>query len=180
MTTGSFPENFKIALIKPHLKKQTLDPDLLKNYRPVSNLHFLSKIVEKVVIQRLEVHITSIDLQDYVQSAYRKQHSTETALLKIHNDIVTRLDQKKCTLLATLNLSAAFDTVDHSIVMYRLHYEYVIGGVALQWFRLYQIEIKLSRYKAENQTFIIYNVGFHKDLYLELECILCTQDSYRT
>ena len=140
LTTGLFLENFKIALIKPHLKKQTLDPDLLKNYRPVSNLHFLSKIVEKVVIQRLEVHITSIDLQDYVQSAYKKQHSTETALLKIHNDIVTRLDQKKCTLLASLNLSAAFDTVDHSIVIYRLHYEYVIGGVALQWFRLYQID----------------------------------------
>ena len=55
LTTGSFSEGFKLALIKPHLKKQTLDPDLPKNYRPMSNLHFLSKIVEKVVIQRLEV-----------------------------------------------------------------------------------------------------------------------------
>ena len=118
-----------------HKKKQTLDPDLLKNYRPVSNLHFLSKIVEKVVIQRLEVHITRNDLQDSFQSAYRKQHSTETALLKIHNDIVTSLDQKKCTLLASLDLSAAFDTVDHSILIHRLRYEYGIGGVALQWFR---------------------------------------------
>ena len=95
LTTGSIPEGFKLALIKPHLKKQTLDPDLLNNYRPVSNLHFLSKIVEKVVIQRLEVHTTIDDLQGSVQSAYRKQHSTETALLKIHNNIVTSLDQKK-------------------------------------------------------------------------------------
>ena len=140
LSFNPFPEGFKLALIKPHLKKQTLDPDLLKNYRPVSNLHFLSKIVEKVVIQRLEVHITRNDLQDSVQSAYRKQHSTETALLKIHNDIVTSLDQKKCTLLASLDLSAAFDTVDHSILIHRLQYEYGIGGVALQWFRSYLLD----------------------------------------
>ena len=140
LTTGSFPKGFKLALIKPHLKKQTLDPDLLKNYRPVSNLHFLSKIVEKVVIQRLEVDITRNDLQDSVQSAYRKQHSTETALLKIHNDIVTSLDQKKCTLLASLDLSSAFDTVDHSILIRRLQNEYGIGRVALQWFRSYFLD----------------------------------------
>ena len=92
LTTGSFPpKDFKLAVIKPHLKKQTLDPDLLKNYRPVSNLHFLSKIIENIVIQRREVHIARNDLQDSVQ--YRKQHTTETALLKIHNDIVTSLDQ---------------------------------------------------------------------------------------
>ena len=133
-------EGFKLALIKPHLKKQTLDLDLLKNYRPVSNLHFISKIVEKVVIQRLEVHITRNDLQDSVQSAYRKQHSTETALLKIHNDIVTSLDQKKCSLLASFDFSAAFDTVDHSILIHRLQYEYRIGGVALQWFRSYLLD----------------------------------------
>ena len=71
-----------------------------------------------VVIQRLEVHITRNDLHDSVQSAYRKQHSTETALLKIHNDIGTSMDQKKCTLLASLDLSAAFDTVDHSIFLF--------------------------------------------------------------
>ena len=135
-----FPGGFKLALIKPHLKKQTLDPDLLKNYRPVSNLHFLSKIVQKVVIQRLEVHITRNDLQDSVQSAYRKQHSTETALLNIHKDIVISLDQKKCTLLASLDLSAALDTVDHSILIHRLQYEYGIGGVALQWFRSYLLD----------------------------------------
>ena len=130
MTTGSFPEGFKLALIKPHLKKQTLDPDLLKNYRPVEIviLHdiayqtctFYKKNVEKVVIQRLEVHITRNYLQDYVQSAYSKQYSTETALQKIHNGIVSSLDQKKCTLLASLDLSAAFDTVDHSILIHRL------------------------------------------------------------
>ena len=60
--------------------------------------------------------------------------------MKIHNDIVTSLDQKKCTLLASLDLSTAFDTVDYSILIHRLQYEYGIGGVALQWFRSYLLD----------------------------------------
>ena len=104
----------------------------------MSNL--LSKIVEKVEIQSLEVHITRNDLQDPVQSAYRKQHSTETPLLKIHNVIITSLHQKKCMLLASLDLSAAFDSVDHSILIHRLQYEYGIGVVALQWFRSFLLD----------------------------------------
>ena len=81
LTTGSFPEGFKLALIKP-----------------------------------------------------------QTALLKIYNDIVTSLDQKKCTLLASFDLSVAFDTADHSILIHRLQYEYGIGRVALQWFRSYLLD----------------------------------------
>ena len=64
----------------------------------------------------------------------------QTALLKIYNDIVTSLDQKKCTLLASLDLSVAFDTVDHSILIHKLQYEYGIGSVALQWFRSYLLD----------------------------------------
>ena len=94
------------------------------------------------MIQRLEIHVTRKDLQYFVQSTYRKQHSTKTALLKIHNDIVTSLDQKKCTLFASLDLSAAFDTVDHSYsqTYSQTSYEYGIRGVALQWFRSYLLD----------------------------------------
>ena len=79
LTTGSFPEDFKLALIKPHLKKQTLDLDLLKNYRPVSNLHFLSKNIEKVVIQRQEVHIA----RNYLQILF-SQHTGNNTEQKLH------------------------------------------------------------------------------------------------
>ena len=165
-TTGSFHVDFKLALIKPHLKKQILDLDLLKNYRPVYNLHFLSKIIETVVIQRLEVHITINYLQDSVQSEYRKQHSTETALLKIHNVIVTSLDLKKYTLLASVDLSAEFHTIDHSILIHRFQCEYGSGGVLLQYFKSYLLNRnQIVSVKGRNSNVHHLQWGFHKDLF---------------
>ena len=69
-----------------------------------------------------------------IQSAYRSQHSTETAILKIHNDIIEGLDAGKCTVLSSLDLSAAFDTVDHTICIRRLSHLYGVDGTVLQWF----------------------------------------------
>jgi hypothetical protein len=69
-----------------------LDKDVLKNYRPVSNLSFISKILEKVVVSRLECHLQPNSLLDDWQSAYRTGHSTETALLRVHQDIILALD----------------------------------------------------------------------------------------
>ena len=89
----------------------------LSNYRPVSNLHFISKIIEKLVVQRLEDHLCKYSLFDPLQSAYRSGHSTETALVKINNDIVSSLDGGQCVILASLDLSSAFDTVDHAIFL---------------------------------------------------------------
>ena len=83
------------------------------NYRPVSNLNFISKIIEKIVMARIKCHRIRNNLHEPTQSAYKKNHSTETALLKISNDIIQSLDVKHCTILASLDLSAAFDTVDH-------------------------------------------------------------------
>ena len=81
----------------------------------MSNLQFVSKIIEKTVMARLEEHIVDNNLHDPSQSAYKKCHSTETDLLKINNDILASLDNKHCIILASLDLSAAFDTVDHTI-----------------------------------------------------------------
>ena len=143
LTTGIFPKECKNAIIRPMLKKSTLDPEVLKNYRPLSNLHFVSKILEKIVGQGLEEHLNRYSLHDPLQSAYRKGHSTETAILKISNDINVSLDQSGCVVLASLDLSAAFDTVDHDIFLHRLQSTYGISGIFYCWFKSYLENRKL-------------------------------------
>ena len=110
LSKGCFPTHFKSALVSPLLKKPTLNRDDMKNYQPVSNLSFLSNILEKLVTSRLNSHINSSHTSNDYQSAYRKFHSTETALLKIHNDILSSMDDGRVTALTLLDLSAAFDT----------------------------------------------------------------------
>ena len=134
LRSGRFSDSFKEAVIRPILKKPHLDINDLQNYRPVSNLQFVSKIIEKIVMARLEEHIVDNNLHDRSQSAYKKCHSTETALLKINNNILASLDSKQCIILASLDLSAALDTVDHTILLHRLHKEFGIEANALQWF----------------------------------------------
>ena len=113
MQGGVVPRDFKEALVNPLIKKQTLCKNDLKNYRPISNLSFLSKILEKLVANRLHKHIYYHHLSNELQSAYKRFHSTETAFLKIHNDIVDNMDNCNVTALTLLDLSAAFDTIDH-------------------------------------------------------------------
>jgi len=123
--------------VKPLLKKPSLDPETLKNYRPVSNLPFISKIIEKIVLRQLSQHLHSNNLFYPLQSAYRTDHSTETALLKIVNDLLTSLDDNQVSLLSLLDLSAAFDTVDHSILLSRLQHTFGISDICLSWFHSY-------------------------------------------
>jgi len=106
--------SFKSAIVWPLLKKPGLDKDVMKNYRPVSNLPFVSKVLEKVVESRLENHLTSNHLYDRVQSAYRACHSTETALLRVHHDISIALDNNCCT--ALLMLTTLYD---NEIILFR-------------------------------------------------------------
>ena len=131
------PLSLKTALIRPLLKKSGLDKEVLKNYRPVSNLSFISKVLEKVVAKRLDDHMLDNNLYSSVQSAYRERHSTETALLKVQSDILTALDSGSGAVLLMLDLSAAFDTIDHSILLSRLNSLYGISGDALDWFKSY-------------------------------------------
>ena len=97
METSTFPQNFKEAHVRPLLKKISLPKNELKNYRPVSNLSFISKILEKIVASRLQAHIKNNHLSNPLQSAYRKHHSTESALLKVHNDIIISMDKGEVT-----------------------------------------------------------------------------------
>ena len=90
--TGLFPTEFKEAIVRPLLKKSGLDSTQKKNYRPVSNLSFLSKLLERVAQARLEVFLDSSDLMPTMQSAYRRFHSTETAVMKVYNDLLLAAD----------------------------------------------------------------------------------------
>ena len=109
-------------------------------YRPVSNLNFISKLLEKIIAKRIRFHLESDDFLNRYQSAYRPMHSTETALLKVQNDLLRNLVDGKTTVLVLLDLSAAFDTLDHSGVISLLGNWYGISGNALRWFASYLMD----------------------------------------
>ena len=131
LTEGSFPSSFKHAHVAPLLKKFNLPPDDLANYRPISNLSFLSKLLERLIANRLLLHLNSFPSVPKFQSAYRKFHSTETALLRIYNDLLLAIENKRVTALIFLDLSAAFDTVDHTILLSRLSLNFGLTSSAL-------------------------------------------------
>ena len=137
LTKREFPNYFKNAIVKALLRKPSIDNDELKNYRPVSNLHFISKVIEKLVAKRLEVHMNEYSMYDPIQSAYKLIHSTETSLVKINYDILSSLDAGKCTVLVSLALPAAFDTINHNVLLSRLQYLYGITSTAFKWFQSY-------------------------------------------
>ena len=108
LQSANVPDSMKQALVTPLLKNDDLDLEVLKNYRPVSNLSFLSKVLERVVAARLTNYMTINQLHEPMQSAYRACHSTETALVRVQNDILRTLDQGGAAILVLLDLSAAF------------------------------------------------------------------------
>ncbi|XP_030601343.1 uncharacterized protein LOC115791283 [Archocentrus centrarchus] len=137
LVTGSVPRYFKQAVIHPLLKKPDADPSLPQNFRPISKLSFVSKVLEKVVFKQLNVMLAKYNILDKFQSGFRNLHSTETALLRVSNDILMKRDAGEYSVLVLLDLSAAFDTVDHNILIDRLRTWVGISGSALDWFRSY-------------------------------------------
>ena len=171
MREGVVPPDFKQALVTPLIKKKTLCRNEFKNYRPISNLSFLSKILEKIVAKRLNAHIEEHLLSNHVQSAYKRFHSTETALLKIHNDIICNMDNGKVTALTLLDLSAAFDTL-----LERLHVHFGISGTVFKWFKSY-ISNRQQRVHIDGSISCpqYLHFGVPQGLSLALFCFVYTQ-----
>ena len=134
---GIFPSLFKKSLVHPLIKKDNLDADVFANYRPISNLSFLSKTLERIVASQIEGYLTTNGPFAKMQSAYRKHHSTETALLRVVNDIHQAIDNKCEAVLVLLDLSAAFDTIHHAILLDRLRDRYGFSGTVLRWIESY-------------------------------------------
>ena len=130
------PMSLKVAHIIPLLKKPSFDPESLSNYRPVSNLPFLFKVLERIVFSRLSQYLIDNNLYDDHQSAYRSNHSVETLLSNVSNFILQEMDVGKITAMVLLDLSSAFDTVDHEILLNELA-SLGVQGQALEWFRSY-------------------------------------------
>ena len=97
----------------------------------------MSKILEKVVVSQLMSHLNTHNLFSSFQSAYRPGHSTKTALLKVFNDLLLAMDEGKLSVLVPLDLSAAFNTIDHDILLHHLQHVFGILGTVLSWFRSY-------------------------------------------
>ena len=132
--------NFLSRPMQPQSSKNSsLDKEFFKNYRPVSNRNFISKILERVVAAQLQTHLDEAgdDCLTVFQSAYRKHHSTESALLNIHIDILLNMAKGSLTALTLLDLSTAFNTIDHTILLDRLNGYYGISELALGWFKSY-------------------------------------------
>ena len=138
LKSGIFPTDLNKALVTPLLKKASLDPEIKKNFCPISNLAFLGKVSERAAIKQYVDYLTVNELFARSQSAYRQYHSTETALLRVCDDILRSLDKPHGeVILVLLDLTAAFDTIDHALLLQRLRQRYGIGGKVLQWFESY-------------------------------------------
>ena len=133
---GLVPDDFKKAVVTPLIKKASLPVEDLENYRPVSGLSFICKLVECVVTKQLVDHIHQHGLDNSYQSAYKSGHSTETALLSIKDDIHLSLSWGEATALVLLDLLPAFDTIDHSTILSCLLDWFGVGGSVLKWFSL--------------------------------------------
>ena len=149
------PDEYKLAILMPLLKKSGL-PLILENYRPVSNLSFVSKIIERGVVFQLVDHMVGDELYDKFQSAYTQGRGTETALLRVQNDILMAMDRQEVTILVMLDLSAAFDTVNHTVLLERLEKRCGVTDKALQWIKSYltdrQQVVKIDNCKSETSS----------------------------
>ena len=142
-----------------HSEKNDTRPCDLNSYRPISNLSFLSKTIERVVAARFNEHVESHNLLPSRQSAYRAHPSTKTAVIDVHNRIVRNVDRGgHVSVLVLLDLSSAFDAVDHSILLEVLANRFGVAGIALDWFRSYLDGRTQTLYVGAHQsaTFVVH------------------------
>ena len=133
----TFPNALKHAVITPVSKSTSKSKDDFSNYRPVSNLPFLSKVIEKAISNQLTTHIEGNKMYAKHQSAYRRNHSCETSIFQAVNFIQQSTLERKYVVLVSLDSSSAFDTVDHDLLLQRLEHQCMIKGQALKLLKSY-------------------------------------------
>ena len=129
-------DNLKEALLRPLIKKNGLEL-VFTNFRPVSNLSYLSKLIERVVCGQLVDMVIETGNYEGLQSAYQSQHSTETALPKVKADILDNMDKGHVNCLVMLDLLAAFNTVNYQYLMDWLRYRFGLDGKIIEWISNY-------------------------------------------
>ena len=149
LSAGVFPSCFKQSQIAPLLKSRESDPDVLNSYRPVSNLPFVSKIIETAVSNQFLAHLDNNQLLNPYQSAYRKGHSVESAFQHVYSSILHELDRGRSVFLVLIDLSAAFDTISHTHLISLLRTHFNVGGNVLKWFKSY-LESRTFRVRVGN------------------------------
>ena len=154
---GVFPNTWKKTIVRPLLKKSGLET-VFKNYRPVSNLNFISKLLEAAVLTQLQDHLYSQKLIPQYQSSY---FSTETLLVKLVDDILNGMESQEVTALVALDLSAAFDTVDHDLLLVILKSHFGVDGTPLAWIKSYldhrsfQVQVGTALSQAIEVSYIV-------------------------
>ena len=133
---GEVSKNLKDAILQLLLKKANLNL-VFTNYRPVSNLSYISKMIERAVIDQIQVAAERSGNLEPLQSAYRVGHSTETALLKVKSDFLKAIDKDEAVCLMMLVLSTTFDTVSHELLLNCLKFRFGICDTALAWIKSY-------------------------------------------
>ena len=136
LQSGLFAKEWKTALLYPLIKKSGLDV-IKANYRPVSNLSFISWLVEKAAINQLVQHADHHDLSPHYKAAYKKNHSCETSLLRLTNDALGDMEKQQSTIVVVTDLSAAFDMVNHDILLSVLDKRFGLKGNILNWAETY-------------------------------------------
>ena len=143
-------ENVKTSVVDPLMKKFGLDIDVKNNYRPVNNLRFFSKLVERVSKQRKDEHMTLNALHTPEEFGYKLNHNTETMMLGLTDEVLRGFDENQATIVIFLDLSAAFDTIDSEKLLQIMEEELGITGVALQWYRSF-LTGRTQRVKINNE-----------------------------
>ena len=135
--SGHVPTSLKCSIISPRLKKSTLSSSEFNNFRPIANLSYVSKVLERAAVLQLQEHLEIHTLHAPSQSAYRKGYSVETATVRVHNDVTQALDRQEEVIIVLIDFSSAFDTIDHATLFNRLTLQFGISGNVLNWIKSY-------------------------------------------
>ena len=160
LNTGTFPDKLKIAKVIPIFKKG--DPSLFENYRPISLLPAISKVLEKIIALQLSSYFEKNKLLFDNQYGFRPKHSTEHAALELIDRIINKMDTNEIPLNIFLDLSKAFDTIDHTILLNKLKY-YGLKGPTLNLFQSYlSNRNNIQKSKIPHLQFYLYRLVCHK------------------